>query len=94
MYFKSNARVDKVKIDNLTTEVESLKVKADLVQSLEKDLLLAKEKINELEQENQTLKDKLQESSLKDTPVETQEETPVKSSKAGRKKKGETEDAL
>ena len=93
MYFKSNARVDKVKIENLTTEVESLKAKADSVQSLEKDLDLAKQKILELEAENRTLLSKLEELS-KETIVDQQEESQVKTSKPGRVKKGDSKNAL
>lgn len=93
MYFKSNARVDKVKIENLTTEVESLKAKADSVQSLEKDLDLAKQKILELETENKILLSKLEELS-KETIVDQQEESQVKTSKSGRVKKGDSKNAL
>ena len=52
MYFKSNARVDKVKIENLTTEVESLKLKSQLTESLQSELQTAQLKIEELEKES------------------------------------------
>lgn len=96
MYFKSNARVDKVKIENLTTEVESLKLKSQLTESLQSELQIAQLKIEELEKENKSLLSKLEEALSSKEPLvsETQEESQVKVTKPGRKKKGDTEDVM